>query len=76
MSANKLQEVLEQVSSVVLGKEDKVKLALSCILAEGHLLIEDLPGMGKPPWRRHLVKALVWIINEFSLLATCFQPTF
>ena len=32
---------------VVLGKEEQLKLALTCMLANGHLLIEDLPGMGK-----------------------------
>ncbi len=45
--SSKIDAVLQQVSGIVLGKEDKVRLALSCILAEGHLLIEDLPGMGK-----------------------------
>ena len=56
--SKKINEVLEQVSSVVLGKEDKVKLALSCILAEGHLLIEDLPGMGKTTLAQALSKSL------------------
>ncbi len=32
---------------MVLGKEEQLKLALTCMLANGHLLIEDLPGMGK-----------------------------
>jgi MoxR-like ATPase len=35
------------VSSVVLGKEEQIRLAVACLLARGHLLIEDLPGMGK-----------------------------
>lgn len=39
--------VLAQVGQVVLGKPRQIKLALACLLAEGHLLIEDLPGMGK-----------------------------
>ncbi len=55
---SQLQNVLKQVSTVVLGKEDKVKLALSCILAEGHLLIEDLPGMGKTTLAQALSKSL------------------
>lgn len=42
-----LQRAIEQVGSVVLGKQEQLKLALSCLLAQGHLLIEDLPGMGK-----------------------------
>jgi len=39
--------VLAQVGQVVLGKPTQIKLALACLLAKGHLLIEDLPGMGK-----------------------------
>lgn len=39
--------VLDQLNQVVLGKGYQVKLAVVCLLAKGHLLIEDLPGMGK-----------------------------
>lgn len=40
-------KILQQVESVVLGKPQSCRLALACILGQGHLLIEDLPGMGK-----------------------------
>lgn len=39
--------IIAKTSEVILGKEQQIKLALACILARGHLLIEDLPGMGK-----------------------------
>ena len=45
-----LQEIktsLNELNQVILGKEQQVHLALTCVLANGHLLIEDLPGMGK-----------------------------
>ena len=42
-----IHAVLAQIESVVLGKPHECRLALTCILAQGHLLIEDLPGMGK-----------------------------
>ncbi|MDX1804414.1 MAG: MoxR family ATPase [Alcanivorax sp.] len=42
-----LDKALAQVGQVVLGKQEQLKLALACMLARGHLLIEDLPGMGK-----------------------------
>ncbi|MDK2776435.1 MAG: AAA family ATPase [Pseudomonadota bacterium] len=42
-----VSRVLRQLNDVILGKEEQIKLALSCLLARGHLLIEDLPGMGK-----------------------------
>jgi MoxR-like ATPase len=38
---------LGALNRIVLGKPELLKLALSCILARGHLLIEDVPGMGK-----------------------------
>ncbi|WP_369857756.1 AAA family ATPase [Candidatus Thalassolituus haligoni] len=38
---------LQQLNQIILGKPEQLKLALSCLLADGHLLIEDLPGMGK-----------------------------
>ncbi|MGN1394440.1 MAG: AAA family ATPase [Succinivibrionaceae bacterium] len=41
------QNLVESISTVILDKKFQIKLALSCILAKGHLLIEDLPGMGK-----------------------------
>ncbi|MFI0399497.1 MAG: AAA family ATPase [Thiolinea sp.] len=42
-----IQATLQQLNAVILGKEHTVKLALACLLADGHLLLEDLPGMGK-----------------------------
>ncbi|MCV2886651.1 AAA family ATPase [Aestuariibacter sp. AA17] len=38
---------IDEISNVLIGKHEQIKLALTCILANGHLLIEDLPGMGK-----------------------------
>ncbi len=42
-----LEPVIAAISQVLLGKGHEVKLALACLLARGHLLIEDLPGTGK-----------------------------
>ena len=39
--------VLRELDRVVLGKQSEIRLAFCCLLARGHLLIEDLPGMGK-----------------------------
>ena len=50
--------ILLQVGSVVLGKPHEVKLALACLLAKGHILIEDLPGMGKTTLAQILAKTL------------------
>jgi MoxR-like ATPase len=47
MPADALQHVLRQAGGVILGKERQIRLACACVLARGHLLIEDLPGVGK-----------------------------
>ena len=44
---DRLREAVATVNEVLMGKETQVKLAFSCLLARGHLLIEDLPGVGK-----------------------------
>ncbi len=54
----KLSSVLNSLNQVILGKEHQVKLALSCLLAQGHLLIEDLPGMGKTTLSHALANVL------------------
>ena len=47
LQREKLNDVLAYLNSVLLGKQEQVQLAVTCLLANGHLLIEDLPGMGK-----------------------------
>lgn len=44
---DRLKDAVNTVNRIVMGKEQQVKLAFSCLLARGHLLIEDLPGVGK-----------------------------
>ncbi|MCE2572152.1 AAA family ATPase [Motilimonas eburnea] len=55
---NTVAPILSQLNQVVLGKEQQVELALVCILAGGHLLIEDLPGMGKTTLAQGLATTL------------------
>jgi len=43
----RLDGVLDRLDDVLLGKRAAIELAVTCLLAKGHLLIEDLPGMGK-----------------------------
>jgi MoxR-like ATPase len=53
-----LQSCLQAVNEVLLGKEVQVRLAMTCLIADGHLLIEDLPGMGKTTLSHTLAKVL------------------
>ena len=55
---NQIDACIEAVNQVVLGKEQTVRLAMACCLARGHLLIEDLPGMGKSTLSHALAQVL------------------
>ena len=54
----KLSQLLERLNQVILDKPQVVKLAVVCLLAEGHLLLQDLPGMGKTTLSHALAKLL------------------
>jgi len=58
MQASLIQGVVEQAGRIILGKERQIRLALACLLARGHLLIEDLPGVGKTTLAQVLAKLL------------------
>lgn len=53
-----LEPVLEQAGGIILGKAHELSLAVACLLAGGHLLIEDLPGMGKTTLAHTLARLL------------------
>ncbi|MGH3747855.1 MAG: AAA family ATPase, partial [Micromonosporaceae bacterium] len=52
------QRVLDAVGSVVVGKRDALGLVLAGVLAGGHVLLEDLPGLGKTLTARSMAQAL------------------
>ena len=56
--AHILDAVINRIGQVVLGKERQARLALACLLARGHLLIEDLPGVGKTTLAHVLARVL------------------
>ncbi len=53
-----LLRVLDQLNTVILGKERELRLTLACVLARGHLLIEDVPGVGKTTLAHALARSL------------------
>jgi len=46
-SKDTLDNIVEEIGRIILGKKQAIRLSLACLLARGHLLIEDLPGVGK-----------------------------
>ena len=58
MPSSPILPVIQQASKVILGKERQIRLSLACLLARGHLLIEDLPGVGKTTLAQALARLL------------------
>lgn len=58
MSNQKALEILENLKKVIIGKDDVLENVLICLLAKGHLLIEDIPGVGKTTLVKALAKSI------------------
>ena len=55
---HKLEQAIAETNRIVLGKDAQIRLCLACILAGGHLLIEDMPGVGKTTLAQTLARVL------------------
>ncbi|MCB1737515.1 MAG: AAA family ATPase, partial [Gammaproteobacteria bacterium] len=53
-----VERIATAIGTIILGKDAQIRLALSCLLARGHLLIEDVPGVGKTSLAHVLAKVL------------------
>jgi MoxR-like ATPase len=64
----RFDQLVTNVASVIRGKDPVVKAALTCVLAEGHLLIEDVPGVGKTSLARAMAASisLTWNRIQFT----------
>ncbi|MDX1914914.1 MAG: MoxR family ATPase [Methylophilus sp.] len=60
------QQITNAIKQIILGKDHQVRLALACLLARGHLLIEDLPGMGKTTLAHTLAQVLGLQFNRIQ----------
>jgi len=52
------EDIVRRIGTVVLGKADQIRMALTCLFAGGHLLIEDIPGIGKTTLAKVLSRCL------------------
>ncbi len=55
---NRITQLVAQLGDVIVGKEETIQLAVVCLLARGHLLIEDVPGVGKTTLSQALARSL------------------
>jgi len=56
--ARLIEPVLDALNGIIVGKPDELRLSLACMLARGHLLIEDLPGVGKTTLAHALARVM------------------
>lgn len=61
-----INQAIQTLNTVLLGKEHQVKLSLACLLARGHLLIEDVPGLGKTTLSHALANCLGLSYNRIQ----------
>lgn len=64
--SSQVQRTVEEVSKALLGKDHQIRLALCCLFSGGHLLLEDLPGMGKTTLSYALARALGLDFNRIQ----------
>jgi MoxR-like ATPase len=63
------------VQQVIQGKPEVIRLAVACLLAEGHLLVEDVPGVGKTSLARSIAASIDGSWRRSSSPRTCCPGT-
>jgi len=63
---NFVQQVTENVAHVILGKQQAIEYTMLALLCEGHLLIEDVPGLGKTMLARAIAKSIGCKFNRIQ----------
>jgi MoxR-like ATPase len=58
IKGSQINQLIDQVSTIIVGKREQVTLSVICLLASGHLLIEDVPGVGKTTLSQALARSL------------------
>lgn len=64
-----LDKLQHAISSVIVGKESQIRLLVTALLARGHVLLEDLPGMGKTVLAKTLAQAIGGSYNRLQFTA-------
>ena len=66
--------MIDNISYVIRGKDDTIRLAIITLLARGHLLIEDVPGVGKTTLASSLATSLECTFSAHPVLPAICSP--
>ena len=69
--SQKLEQVQAEVNKVIKGKEDVVKKVLAAVIAGGHILMEDIPGVGKTTLATTFAKSMSMHYKRVQFYAGC-----
>ena len=61
------QQVIDNTSKVIVGKRDVIELAVATLIAQGHLLVEDVPGVGKTMLAKSLATSIAVSYTHLTL---------
>ena len=67
------QTIMDEVKKAVIGKDECVKKILAAILAGGHILIEDIPGVGKTTMALAFAKSMSLVQNSLTVFLSVLQ---
>ena len=69
------ESIINNLEQVIVGKSQSLELVVIGLLCQGHVLIEDVPGVGKTMLARSLAKSLDCAFNRINLRPTCSPAT-
>ena len=69
------QDILSETEKIIVGKADRIRLIIMAVLADGHVLLDDLPGVGKTTLVKTISIALAASQGVSSLYPTCCPAT-
>ncbi len=73
--AHNVERLCANMGHVIQGKPEVIRHAVICMLAEGHLLIEDVPGVGKTELAKALARSIDCSVRRVQFTPTCCPAT-
>ena len=64
---NKVKDIINNIEEIIVGKRETIELVVVTLLAGGHLLLEDVPGVEKLLWQKLLPRRFTVDLHEYSL---------